>query len=73
MVVAPCHAKLLFWLNGAEPDVAFIGHHPNLLAWVEAGLPIRTDDDYRARYTARRQAEDFARVFARHAAGAAAP
>ena len=44
-----------------------------LLAWVEAGLPIRTDDDYRARYTARRQAEDFARVFARHAAGAAAP
>lgn len=42
-----------------------------LLAWVEAGLPIHTDDAYRARYTARRQAEEFARVFARHAAGAA--
>lgn len=44
-----------------------------LLAWVEAGLPIRTDDAYRARYTARRQAEAFARLFARHTAGAAAP
>lgn len=42
-----------------------------LLAWVEAGLPIRTDDDYRARYTARRQAEAFAGLFARHSAGSA--
>lgn len=42
-----------------------------LLVWVEAGLPIRTDDDYRARYTARRQAEAFAGLFARHSAGSA--
>ena len=42
-----------------------------LLAWVEAGLPIRTDDDYRARYTARRQAEAFAELFSRHSGGAA--
>lgn len=56
-----------FFLGGEDVERDALA----LLAWVEAGLPIRTDDDYRARYTARRQAEAFAGLFARHSAGAA--
>jgi len=56
-----------FFLGGEDVERDALA----LLAWVEAGLPIRTDDDYRARYTACRQAEAFDELFARHSGGAA--